>query len=531
MDFLQQFARQFADLYRGMPSSQRMTLTVVPLLVLAGFGWLMMQDRSTNGYSALSWGKVYTTEELIAAEQALLQDGLKDFRREGQRLLVPASDIDKYNAALLKFDAMPADLGGQMLKQYESMGPFSTEKERQERKDALLLQEARRILRAIPEIQDARVAIASSGRRSWSQKTRVTANVTVTTRGSRELSTRLARSIQAALASMVPDLNPSDVTVFDVLHGVTHKGEGADDPFDSQLLGRIKEFQQTYQDNIQRDLSYIPDVGVTVNVDVDNLKSSVIRNQVIDPKKTAAVYTQDMKINDAAQQQPARGEPGQVANRPGSVGGSNGIERTRTFKDESNQTLNGVSFETAEKQLIAAMPKAVQVSVAVPRDYYRSVVAKHKAAGETDAAKLDLAAVEKEVLANVAKSVKSLIPVDSPATAVTVTTIDRVTDDNPIPTLSFMDQLNDLVKQWGSTIGLAIFAIVALVMLRRAAPVPAAEPTMDFSPAALQRSRQTAQEQDEAPREVTQRDSLQGLVRDNPEATAAIISRWLQAAK
>jgi hypothetical protein len=35
----------------------------------------------------------------------------------------------------------------------------------------------------------------------------------------------------------------------------------------------------------------------------------------------------------------------------------------------------------------------------------------------------------------------------------------------------------------------------------------------------------------EAPREVTQRDMLQGLVRDNPEATAAIISRWLQAAK
>ena len=49
------------------------------------------------------------------------------------------------------------------------------------------------------------------------------------------------------------------------------------------------------------------------------------------------------------------------------------MERNRQFADESAQALNGVSFETSEKELIAAMPKAVQVSVGIPRDYYRSV--------------------------------------------------------------------------------------------------------------------------------------------------------------
>lgn len=531
MDVLQRITRQFMELFRGMAPSQRATLIAVPLLVLTGFAWLLFQPRG-DSYTALSWGKVYTTEEVIAAEQALLQDGLKEFRREGQRIMVPAAEVDKYNAALVKFDAMPADLGGQLLKQYESMGPFSTEKERQERKEAMLLQEVRRIIKAVPEIQDARVAIASSGKRSWSQKSRTTANVTVTPRNNRELSARLVNSIQSAVASMVPDLKPSDVTVFDVVNGMSYKGDSADDPFDSKLVSRIREFQSSYQHQIARDLSYIPDVGVTVNVDVDNLKSSFIRNQIIDPKKTAPLFSQEMKLKYTLQQQPSKGEGGQVANRPGSVGGSPGMDRNRQFSDESSQNLNGVSFETSEKELIAAMPKMVQVSVGIPRDYYRNVAAQRKAAGEADTSKLDVAGIEKEVLANVAESVKRLIPSDSPATAVKVTSVDRVSTTLPDIKPTLMESITEWMKHWGNTVMMAVMALVALMMVRRSMPAmpadtPPAFPTMASRPS----TNTAAPEEVEAPREITKRDLLQGLVRDNPEATAAIISRWLQAAK
>ena len=47
-------------------------------------------------------------------------------------------------------------------------------------KEALLLQELRRMIKAVPDVEDARVAIASSERRtSWNQKPRSTANVTI----------------------------------------------------------------------------------------------------------------------------------------------------------------------------------------------------------------------------------------------------------------------------------------------------------------------------------------------------------------
>ncbi len=531
MDVLQRITRQFMELFRGMAPSQRMTLIVVPLMVIAGFVWLLYQPRG-EALTAISWGKVYTTEELIAAEQAFIQDGLTGFRREGQRIMVPAADLPKYNAALLKFDAMPNGLGEELLKQYETMGPFSTEKERQERKDAMLLKEIRRIIRAVPEIQDARVAIASSGKRSWSQRSQTTANVTVTPRNNRELSARLVNSIQSAVASMVPDLKPSDVTVFDNVNGISYKGDSADEPFDSKLVSRIREFQSSYQHQISRDLSYIPDVGVTVNVDIEKVKTEFVRSQVIDPKKTAPLFSQEMKLKDTLQQQPSKGEGGQVANRPGSVGGTPGMDRNRQFSDESSQALNGVSFETSEKELIAAMPKAVQVSVGIPRDYYRNVAAQRKAAGEADQAKLDVAAIEKEVLANVGKSVKSLIPADSPPTAVTVTSVDRVSTSPPDVKPTFMESLTEWMKQWGNTVMMAVMAIIALMMVRRSMPAMPADTPPAFPPMATAPKAGEAEEVVvEPPREATKRDMLQGLVRDNPEATAAIISKWLQAAK
>jgi flagellar M-ring protein FliF len=540
MDLLQRTARQFFELYRSMAPSQRATLVLVPLLVVAGFGWLLYQNRG-GSYTALSYGKVYTTEELIAAEQALLQDGLKDFRREGQRLLVPVGDVDRYNAALMKFDAVPSDLGSQLLKQYETLGPFSTEKERQERKEAILHQEIRRILRAVPEIENAHPVIATSGRKSFSQRTKVTATISVKVRAGRELSNRLVQSIRAMVASMVPDLQPADVTVFDVVHGASYSGESADDPFNNRLVQRIDEFRKHFEVKIEEDLDYIPGVNATVHVDIDNLKSSVTRNQKIDPK-TVPLVTQETKLKDMQQQFPSRGEAGQAANRPAApvanrpASLSAGVERNRTYTDDSSQTVSAATFEITEKQLIAAMPKAVQVSVAIPREYYRSVAAQRKAAGEADATRLDVLAIEKEVTANVAKSVRALIPADSPPNAVIVNSIDRIAAPAPNLTLTWQDQLQDWLRQWGSAALLAVFAAMALMMLRRSMPPLPAEPLSEANPVAARSKPRTpaggaAPEESDVPRPPSRRDALQGLVRDNPEATAAIISKWLQAAK
>lgn len=531
MDLLKRLGTQFQQLWQAMTPSQRAILIVVPLLVLTAFGALSFQ-QSQGQYTALSWGKVFSTDELIQAEQALINAGLKDFQRQGQRIMVPESEKDRYNAALLEFDATPSDLGEQMLQQISNLGPFSTEKQRQETREAMLLQEIRRTLRAIPDLEDARVVIANPARRSsLVARGKVTANVTVRPKSGRDLSQRLVHSIQAAVASMVPDLKAADVTVFDQVHGISFTGESSDDPFDSRIMQRVREFTRHHEQQILKHLDYIPQVGVTVNVDLDNLKSSVTRTQNIDKEKSAPVVTNEFTVTDSHQQRPARGEAGLNPNRPASLNPQPGQDRTRQYSESDNRTVNGVSFEVTEKQLLAAMPKAVQVSISIPRDFYRSVAAERTARGEKDNAKLDVANIEKQYLESIRRSVSRLIPLGSPQNSVEVVTIDRLPNDTPEPQIPLWDRLQPLIQQWTGPIGLVVLALVALVMIRRAMPAAeAAAPRETIAQRLAAAQQEPEPELNPKPKELTKRDRIQTIVRDNPEQAAALISRWMQTA-
>jgi flagellar M-ring protein FliF len=474
----------------------------------------------------------------MAAEQALINAKLTEFRRVGQRIMVPAKDVDRYNAALLEFDAMPTDLGSQMLSKLDSMGPFTTDKQRQEMKEAMLLQEMRRMLRAVPDIEDARVVVANAGRRAtWSQKSRVTATVEVKPRGGRELSQTLVHALRTAVASMVPDLQPADVTIFDRVHAVSYTGESADDPFDGKLIQRIRQFTQHYKREIQNDLSYIPNVGVTVQVDIENVKSTVTKSQTVDPKKIAPLVESVATTSDNLQQRMPRGEAGVKAMRPSKLPDDHSSpDRTRQQNDSTTNTISAVSFEVSEKALIAAMPKAVQVSVSIPREYYRDVAAQRKANGEQDASKTDQAQIEKDILLDVQKSVEKLIPAGSPKDAIVVKSIDLVEKPAIEPKVPWMDQILLWSREWAGAVGLAMFAAWVLWTLRKMAPAAtAASETDDMDPLDSKRLKMpsaASETQDEAKaKEPTRRDLIQTIVKDNPEMTASVIGKWLQAAK
>ena len=179
MDVLPRITRQLIDRFREMSPVQRAASIVIVFAIILAFGWLLIPNSGST-LQAISLGKDFSSDELASAEQALNSAGLKTYRRDGQKLLAPAKELDRYNAALLEFNALPPDLGSQMLKQYDSLGPFSTDRQRQHLKEAMLLQELRRMIKGVPDIDDAHVAIASSDRRTgWNQKARTTASVTV----------------------------------------------------------------------------------------------------------------------------------------------------------------------------------------------------------------------------------------------------------------------------------------------------------------------------------------------------------------
>lgn len=522
MDVLPRLTQQLIELFRAMSPAQRVTFVAVPALLLAGITWLVVVNRPED-YQAVSFGKSFATEELVSAERALNQAGLLNYRRDGRRLLAPAGELDRYNAALVEFDAVPADLGSQILKQFESLGPFSTDRLRQEMKDALLLQELRRMIKAVPDIEDARVAVASSGRRvGFGQKPRVTANVTVKPRAGKELSQRLISSLRQAVSSMVPDLVPADVTVFDVARGQAYSGDQPDDPFDGRLIQRVREFTRQYEQQIQKALNFIPNASVTVNVDLDNLKTSV-------------VHLERIQMNS---------EPGAPANRFGTVHNAShefeaAVQHSAGFRGADISPAN-FSREVSEQELMAAMPRAVQVSVAIPRDYYRDIAVRRRAQPDSNHRPRDLESIEEEVLSKVERTVGRLIPMGSPRDAVSVTTVDRLPSESSEPELSATDQFTILAWRHGGSCALGLFVIGALWMLSRLSAPPTAAPTVAIEPV-TNPTRESHAPDSTAPaaRPVSEpinptaalRDEIRFLVQSDPAKTAAVLSQWLVEAR
>jgi len=511
MDVLPRILRQLTELLREMSSVQRVTSIGAACLVLFGFGWLVFLNQK-SAFQAVSYGKVFATEELTSAEQALASAGLTGFRRDGQRLLAPAKDLDRYNAALLESDALPPDLGTQMLKQYETLGPFSTDRQRQQMKEALLLQELRRMIKAVPDVEDARVAIASPERRGgWNQKPRPTANVSVKPRSGRELSATLINSLRHVVANMVPDLKPADVTVFDVTRGQAFAGEPMYDPTDGLYLQRAREFTRHYEQQIQKALSYIPFVSVTVHVDLETLRSSMIRSETVRSK----------------------GEAAHVAYRPEPNDGS---DSQSTGVDGSSVGPTEVTGEISEKQLVAAMPKAVQVCVSIPRGYLHDLISRRISQKETPKHRLDATAIEEEELTKVEQIVGRLIPAGSPANAINVTCVDRpISNSSETISLPPDEQLWILAHQWGGPFAIGCCVIFVLLMLRRPVPTRRAKTERSVDPG-FEENRLTASlsaveavptlavPQD---RIALLRDEVRAMVESNPAASVALVSAWL----
>lgn len=536
MDALTRTWQQLATLFGKLSPSQRLTLVVVPIVVFAAFGVLMWQGNTTS-YVPLSWGKIFSNDELRSAEQTLIEAGLDDFRTQGQRILVPASEVERYNAALLVEGNLPTNSMSEFEKQFEKTSVFASREQLQTLKDIALRNQLAIVLRAVPEIEDASVTWARPESRRWPDRGgKVTATVSLRPRRGRTLEAKVVRSIRHAVASMVPDLAPEDVTVFDQSSATAYTADRDGDPFDDKLVRWIEEHSERYRRQIAEALAYIPEVIVAVQVDVENLKSQFVREQMVNSKQTVAIETGERTRTTSTTERATNGEPGAVSNVPRNLQLNAGPTRTSSDSESDNSSRVVPSYTMTEKEFLTAMPKAVQVSISIPEDYFRDVaVARGFSEGTSDAEKTafrqQVATIGTEELEKVRKHALTLIPADSPDAAVHVTSVTRLHSDAVPETLPWSVRLTELAREWGGTVCLGLFAAWSLWMLGRSLPKTApstAEASASF-PIAIPPADE--EQLNAAMPQPTRHDLLQSFVRDNPDATAAVIGRWVQAAK
>ena len=539
MEALQRTVRQYLDQYRSLAPSQRMTFAVIPLLLLGAFGFLIY-NGSSSSYVGISSGRVFTTEELVSAEQSLREAGLTDYRRKGRQLFAPKSELSKYDAALFVDGQISASWADDWEKKFEKANFLVGKDQLRTMREIALAKELRRIIRGIPEIEDASVVWTPANKRRWRRRQHaVTATVSIKPHKNRRVSAKLVRSLQMAVAGMVPDLTAGDVTILDLSTGTAYKADQEGALFDNRLIGWIRELEKTYRDNISEAISYIPGVIVSVNVDTTNLKSYIEQTQVYDKKKSIAVQEDITKRDRTSSQRQRRAEPGVRSNQGGSVASTPAPDKTQNDKTSSSSTVTVPSGTRTRKEYIPAMPESVQVSVSIPRDYYQKVLDKQTAAQAADGGKKTgksaktetLADIEKRVLADIQATVTRHLPKSTTAAdAVSVTTYDRLDPEVPNVSVPMTAKVTSMVTQWGGAVALAIFALWALRLLKKSTP-PLPDIEDSVQPAALRPTTGDNIEPDEhqVHPEETERDRLQMLVRDDPETTVNVLGKWIQA--
>ncbi len=172
---------QFLAVFNSLAPSQRITFAVIALLIPAGFLFFAWNGNSST-MVPLSYGKVFSNDELRNAEQALKEAGFSKFHSEGRQILAPASEVEKYNATLLQSGSLPTHWAEELEKKLESTNPFMTSAESMKQtREALLTKHLVQMILGSPDFEDADVlwSPASSGKSRFSRDARMRATVVV----------------------------------------------------------------------------------------------------------------------------------------------------------------------------------------------------------------------------------------------------------------------------------------------------------------------------------------------------------------
>lgn len=533
MEPLQSAWKQFSELWGGLSSSQKLTFSAIPLMVLGGLALLVFSNQQ-GGKEYLLAGKAFSGDELRQAQEAFAQAGLGDYEVEGTKIRVPKNSATRYSAVLVEKGAMPAQYGDALLKMYKEAGLWATDSDRQKLLEVGKAQEIAKILRAIGDVRDAKVSWERTRRRTFGGENKVTALVSIEPKSGRQLSPSLVQSIRLSVAGAVADLAPDDVVVLDTRSGQAYKTSDTSDPFNSQFLDHVRRFTDHHQQTISAALSHIPEVMVAVNVDLDNLKTSYLQEREIGGK-AFPVKNVDESNTEKSTERRASKEPGMQANQPRNLQGPSGGSESTQSNEKTIASAENIpsNAKVREQTFFGLVPKAVQVTVQIPRDYYRKVAIKQ---GEDEANKqafaAKLQAIEQETEKEIQQIVAKLIPSTSTPDAIVVSSY---TDLDPLPEPagpSILDKGVELGVRWAGPITLTLFAVWALWMFNRSLKkLPAPPPIEPPAPLKVAETGGPDSEDEDDNRPATKRDQLQGLVRDNPEMAAAVISKWLAPAK
>jgi flagellar M-ring protein FliF len=550
MDFLNKGLSQVAELFRSMTPGARIVAGLLLAVVVISLAFLVRQ-QAAGPDEMLMAGQQFAPAELNAMEAAFGKANLTGWQIDGGRIRIPSGQRGAFMGALADGGALPNEFGSHLRKALDQGGLFVSRKEREERLKIATQQELAEILRNMKGIERASVIYDIAAKRSLSSGFVATASVSVKPIGGQPLDAGQVRNIRHVVAAAKAELKPENVSVTD-LNGQTYPATGDNQAAAGADLMRqtIAAYEEGIRQRVERTLTYVPGAVVAVNVEV-NEQLSRQSDKIGYDKATSMTERSRSKTIEESRKTPTPGgppgtrsnssNPSSQSNEPAEIKIADQNTSTKNMEDEEQTNLAG--GEKVSTRYAPLVPKRVTVAVSVPKTYFETIWRQRN--GMTDPAqKVDANAVEvleaekiKELKAHVAQ-VLMVEDLKDPVKSVKITSFDVLPQPEIAPP-TLAENAVSWFSQYANLLGMTGLGLVSLLMLRsivRGAPDATPAPIETPAAAAPNPNEDEPTDQPQTPpsrtlrrREsgMSLRDELTELVREDPDAAAAILRSWI----
>lgn len=554
MDFLNQAFAQLRDLFLSMTPAARITAALLLGVIVVSLGFLV-QNHTGNPDEYLFGGKPLHPNDADAVASAISQAGLDGFERVGNQILVPSPQKAIYLAAVADANALPRNFHS-LLEDALDISPFTDKETRRQRLKTGREQQLSMIVQGMDGVEDANVIFDVQEER-FSKKGKATATVSVQPMPGEELGPRRIKNIRNAVAGGIVELSPEDVVVTDLSGGTSAGSVGGVSPesFDDPYFQKRLAFERYMQGKIEQLLYEIPGIRVQVTAELDEILDKTTKTTSADEEPKAVRERKTEESNTLTENEQG-GRPGVSAQGPTR---QNNQETQTVVKNEQTNAVeeseNFIPLKEEVERWAGLIPKQVRVSIAYPTDYlvdlWREDLRErgedpNQPLPETSTTTLD--PYRTSIRTKVEELVVPLLPRelgDNKFSDVKIEDFNTLTPEAIAPPSSA-----ERAFSWASanfnTLTMTGLALVSLVMLRSMVKnLPSGDPPADegvpilslemgeaedeYSPSPTDQDHELDESRprlrlNKGP---TLKDDLTEIVREDPDAAAAILRTWI----
>jgi flagellar biosynthesis/type III secretory pathway M-ring protein FliF/YscJ len=541
MDFVKAQLARIQQQLEGLSASQRM-LTVALLAIMVGtLLWWAKYAGEPEMEPVLN--QSMAAEEITAIKNQLDRRGIRAVV-SGDKVLVPADRKFEALAELGESRALPVDTRTGFDEIISKMSPWDlpskTERMWNEAKQRTLAQ----IIRRFRGVENATVLIDSPDRRSFTNPTEPSATVSITMRRGEKISPKQVLAAASTVSGAVAGLKQSRVTV--VVDGMPFPVADKDsDQFagGSDILEQRRASEKMYEEKIRQQLAFIPQVLVSVTVDL-NLKTTHEQKHTVDVKNTLQAPTETTETTEETKSaQLPTGEPGVLPNVGLSVNNTGSGDSGTSSQSEKTSFMVHPSTTDTITKIPAGDATVTAATVRVPRSWFVNVYkARNPNAKDPDDA--SLAAVIDPELQRIRNDVKKCTGLKGDEDVA----VETYMDVSPMYAMAVEENASPVtvsVRGHAKEIAIGALAVMSLfmvmMMVRKSVPAPVVvAPPEPVEPQKLDAGEELAGEvgegdplldamelDDDAIKTQQMLDQVSKMVKDNPDAAATLVKRWL----